>query len=357
MKLVSTVALSFIGVLCTAFAGEVGISANATLKDGSVVKGEFLTRTINGSTLFSKTLAINSEDVRSLSFSNTNGEAKVELVNGDKFAIKVADPTLTVKSLLGELKIPRENFRSISFSSRKKGNSPLDAGLAFHCTFDDEASLSSPNVGPSVKLELGKIKPNSGYNNSIGSLFVNPGIAGAEIRFPKGFFSQEGAIEFWANMASGKTEFSTGGDPRFFVIHTSAGTEIAHLEFASNNGSGNSGFGGTFCGLRAQTNQGFSYMMPYSDVFKGADYNGWHHYALIWTPNSIKIFIDGKVVCGSNGIVNTNLIMDSEIVMSIPLNRKTGKSYNNKSAFFMDELKIWQGKIQSSQFKDLLIRK
>ena len=27
--------------------------------------------------------------------------------------------------------------------------------------------------------------------------------------------------------------------------------------------------------------------------------------------------------------------------MDIPLNRKTGKSYNNKSPFMMDELKIW----------------
>ena len=64
--------------------------------------------------------------------------------------------------------------------------------------------------------------------------------------------------------------------------------------------------------------------------------------------------IDGKCVRGSDGCVNANLIMDSEIVMSIPLNRKTGKSYNNKSAFFMDELKIWQGNIQSSQFKGLM---
>ena len=148
MKLVSTIALTYIGVFCTAFAGDVGVSANATLKDGSVVKGEFLTKTICGSTLFSKTIALNSEDVRSLSFSNTNGEAKVELVNGDKFAIKVADPTLTVKSLLGELKIPRENFRSISFSSRKKCNSSSDEGLVFHCTFDDEASITSPVKGP-----------------------------------------------------------------------------------------------------------------------------------------------------------------------------------------------------------------
>jgi hypothetical protein len=156
-------------------------------------------------------------------------------------------------------------------------------------------------------------------------------------------------------MASGKTEFSTGGDPRFFIMHTSDGNEIANLEFASNNGCGNSGFGGTFCGLRAQANRGFSYMMPYSDVFKGADYNGWHHYALTWTANSIKIFIDGNVVCSSNGSVNINLIEDSEIVMSIPLNRKTGKSYNNKSAFYMDELKIWQGKIQLPSFENRLL--
>jgi len=353
MKRVAVVAVAFVGVFCAVFADDASVSANATLKDGSVVKGEFLTKAINGSTLFSKTLALDSRNVRSLAFSNTNGEARVELANGDKFAIKVADPTLTIKSLLGELQIPRENIRSISFSSRKKGNSPLDEGLVFHCTFDDAKSLETPAVGPFVKLELGKIMSNKGVNG--GALFVNPGVSGAEVRFPAGTFKSEGAIEFWANMASGKTEFTTGGDPRFFIMHTSDGNEIANLEFASNNGCGNSGFGGTFCGLRAQTNRGFSYMMPYSDVFKGADYNGWHHYALAWTANSIKIFIDGNVVCSSNGSVNINLIVDSEIVMSIPLNRKTGKSYNNKSAFYMDELKIWQGKIQLPSFENRLL--
>lgn len=99
MKRLVVVSVSFIAVFSAAFADDVSLSANATLKDGSVVKGEFLTKAINGSTLFSKTLALDSWNVRSLAFSNTNGEAKVELANGDKFAIKVTDPTLTIKSL------------------------------------------------------------------------------------------------------------------------------------------------------------------------------------------------------------------------------------------------------------------
>ena len=32
---------------------------------------------------------------------------------------------------------------------------------------------------------------------------------------------------------------------------------------------------------------------------------------------------------------------DSEILMDIPLNRIRGKSFNNKSAFYMDDLKMW----------------
>ncbi len=68
-------------------------------------------------------------------------------------------------------------------------------------------------VGPSVKLELGTIRGN-GRNG--GALYVEPGVAGAQIAFPSGTFGSEGCIAFWANMASGKTEFSIGGDPRYF---------------------------------------------------------------------------------------------------------------------------------------------
>ena len=317
---------------------ETIVTANATLKDGSTVKGEFLAPKITGSTAFSNQLALDPAIVKSLTFTSTNGEAKVTLVNGDAFAMSVSDTGFKIKSLLGDLGIPRANFRALSFSVRRGGNA-ADGGLVFYCTFDDEAATKTPAIGPAVKIELGQIIIHEGKKN--GSLFVKPGIAGAEVVFPTGTFTSEGCIEFWANMASGKTEFSTGGDPRFIVLLDENGNEKSHFEFASNDGCGNSGLSGHFFGIRTQTHTGFNYTMPYSDIFKGADYNGWHHYALVWTPTSLSIYLDGKKVCSSAGRLNTEEITRGQIVMDIPLNRNTGKSYNNKSAFLIDELKIW----------------
>lgn len=315
------------------------ITARATLKDGSAVKGEFRTERITGSTIFAEKLELDPALVKSVAFSGNNGESKVELTNGDKFAMTVANESFAMKSLLGDLAVPRTNFRTIAFSLQKATAGGAEDGLIFHCTFDDEAALASPKVGPSVNLELGQIAGGEGKEG--GALFVKPGIAGAEIKFPAGTFGSEGCIEFWANMASGKTEFSTGGDPRFFILLDGIGNEKAHLEFASNNGCGNSGFGGHFFGMRTQTNSGCTFMMPYSDIFKGRDYNGWHHYALAWTATSLAVYIDGREVCSTNGTLNTDEVAQSEIIMDIPLNRKTGKSFNNKSAFYMDNLKIW----------------
>ena len=314
------------------------ISANATLKDGSTFKGEFTTKSITGSTLFMEKLELDPALVKTVTFVNTNGESKIELNNGDKFAMTVADEAFAIKSLLGELNIPRKNFRSITLSSRRISAGGCDDGLIFYCTFDDEASVAAPAVGPSVKMELGKIIADKGKTG--GALFVNPGIAGAQIAFPSGSFGTEGCIEFWANMASGKTEFTTGGDPRFFLLSAKDGTEIAHFEYASNNGCGNSGLGGHICGLRTQTNSGCSYLMPYSAVFKGEDYNGWHHYAFAWSTTELAIYVDGKLFCRTEGTLNAKQIA-GDVIMDIPLNRLSGKSFNNKSAFYMDELKIW----------------
>ena len=314
------------------------ISANATLKDGSTFKGEFTTKSITGSTLFMEKLELDPALVKTVAFANTNGESKVELNNGDKFAMRIGNDNFAIKSLLGELNIPRTNFRSITLSSRRISAGGCEDGLVFYCTFDDETSVAAPVVGPAVKMELGKIVADKGKSG--GALFVNPGIAGAQIAFPSGSFGTEGCIEFWANMASGKTEFTTGGDPRFFLLSTKDGSEIAHFEYASNNGCGNSGLGGHICGLRTQTNSGCSYLMPYSAVFKGEDYNGWHHYAFAWSTTELAIYVDGKLFCRTEGTLNAKQIA-GDVIMDIPLNRLSGKSFNNKSAFFMDELKIW----------------
>ena len=315
------------------------VSANATLKDGSSVKGVFCTERVTGSTAFTEELKLDPTIVKSLAFTGTNGESKVELRNGDNFAMTVANESFAIKSLLGELNIPRNNFRDLSFSARKVSANGIDDGLVFYCTFDDVAAIASPVVGQPVKLELGQLCPDKGKKG--GALFVNPGVAGAEVQLPQGTLGAEGCIEFWANMASGKTEFSTGGDPRFFTMRDDNGTEQGHFEFASNNGCGNSGLGGHFFGIRTQTNIGCSYIMPYSDIFNGEDYNGWHHYAFVWTPTKLAIFLDGKEICSTAGLLNTDAIATTAITFDIPLNRKTGKSFNNKSAFFMDELKIW----------------
>ncbi len=337
MKIKSFLVISALTLVATA--GETSRTAYATasLKDGSTVKGEFLTRQITGSTAFMEKLALEPTIIKSLTFTGTNGESKVSLCNGDAFAMRISNNSIKLKSLIGTLEIPRTSFRSLSFSSQR-GISAANDGLVFFCTFDDERSVTSPMIGPSVKLELGTIRGN-GKNG--GALYVEPGVAGAQIAFPAGTFGNEGCIAFWAKMASGKTEFSTGGDPRFFLLSDSVGREFAHLEFASNNGCGNSGFGGHICGLRAQTNRGCSYMMPYSDVFKGQNYNGWHHYAFVWSVGRLRIFIDGKLVCSGNGLCDTQALSNAEIIMDIPLNRVRGKSFNNKSAFYMDDLKVW----------------
>ncbi len=315
------------------------ISANATLKDGSTVNGEFSTKSITGSTIFMEKLELDPALVKTVTFVNTNGESKIELKNGDRFAMTVADEAFAIKSLLGELNIPRKNFRSITLSSRRISAGGCENGLIFYCTFDDEAALATPVAGPAVKLELGEIKTDAGKNG--GALFVNPGVAGAHIAFPAGTFGNEGCIEFWANMASGKTEFTTGGDPRFFTVFNSNNAEMANMGFACNDGCGNSGICGFFFGMRAYSNPGYTHIMPYSDVFKGEDYNGWHHYAYTWTTTNLSLYIDGKRVAHATGRLDTELLAKGDMTLTIPLHRTLSRSSGNKSAFLMDELKIW----------------
>ena len=187
-------------------------------------------------------------------------------------------------------------------------------------------------------LELGVIRPEGGRTG--GALLVKPGVAGALIRFPAGSFGATGCIEFWANLQSGKTEFSTGGDPRFFLLSTADGNEVCHFEYASNDGCGHCGLTAHVTGVRVFSHEGCRGMMPYSDIFNGKDFNGWHHYALSWTKECATISLDGKECCRSYGIVQGDALA-GEMVLDIPLNRTRGKSYNNKSAFLMDDLKIW----------------
>ena len=88
-----------------AFAGETPLTTltTASLKDGSTLKGEFLTRQITGSTTFMEKLALEPTIINSLTFTGTNGESKVSLSNGDAFAMRISNNSFKLKSLIGPL--------------------------------------------------------------------------------------------------------------------------------------------------------------------------------------------------------------------------------------------------------------
>ena len=122
------------------------VSITPTLKDGSSVRGDFLTKDITGEMLFAKNLVLTPSLAKSINFTGTNGEAKVELSNGDRFAMRIANDKFAIRSMLGNLKISRTNFRTLSLSARSAAKSKgcANNGLIFHCTFDDAASITSP---------------------------------------------------------------------------------------------------------------------------------------------------------------------------------------------------------------------
>ena len=336
MKRVAVAAVAFVGVFCAVFADDVSLSANATLKDGSVVKGEFLTKAINGSTLFSKTLALDSRNVRSLAFSNTNGEAKVELANGDKFAIKVTDPTLTIKSLLGDLKIPRENFRSITLSKKKKGNSASSDGLVFHCTFDDEGSITSPAKGPQgVVLSRDFVEGRFGK-----AIRVSKGGSAGFFSLPPETFGSEGCIEFWAKIDPSRDYFGDC-DPRMIFIKNPAGWFT--VEYSSNNGAGRGGFCVRCFGVNYIKGGSCGMSRRYSDFI--SDIYGWHHYAFSWSKDTLTVYIDGKKLEGmfryEGEKIDGECLRKLPSVMVLPNSKINPYNTEPNSPFVMDELKIW----------------
>ena len=88
---------------CAALAAKPAVTVSASLRDGSTIKGDFLTKTITGATLFEKNLVLTPSLVRTLSFTGTNGESKVELSNGDRLTMTVSNDVFAVRSLLGNL--------------------------------------------------------------------------------------------------------------------------------------------------------------------------------------------------------------------------------------------------------------
>jgi len=338
MNRTHTIASVLSAIVLVAFAQDnaITIVANATLKDGSSVKGEFTTESIIGSTIFADRLDLNPAIVKSLAFAGTNGDAKVVLANGDKFTMAIANERFKINSLLGELAIPRGNFRSITLSTRRVSANGNDDGLVFHCTFDNEAAICTPAVGPngtvcSREFTEGRI------NNA---LRVPAGSSAGIFTLPPETFGKEGCIEFWAKIEP-RREVYRDCDPRIIIIKSPSGW--FSVEYSSNNGSGKGGF----C-IRCFN---FEYVKGgpsgggyrYADVIP--DVVAWHHYAFSWTEDALAIYIDGVALTGTfktgNGRIDEAKLKNSASSMGLPNDNTNPYNTEPNTPFIIDELKIW----------------
>ena len=343
------VALSTIALVSFAQDATTTIAANATLKDGSSVKGEFATEHIVGSTIFTETLDLNPAIVKSLTFAGTNGESKIELANGDKFVMTVANESFKINSLLGELAIPRINFRSIALSVRKVSTGG-DDGLVFHCTFDDPAAITSPAVGPKGVYLRGSFTDGKSGKALQTTVYAQ----NATFELPSNFFSTSGCIEFWAKILKPSSYIGSGGDPRLFTItQKTTDNTICTLDIVSNNGGGNSGFS-TWTILGNMANLRGCRTLRYEDLFPYSDCRDWHHFAIIWDVNGIAnltgcpqkaLMVDGKLIPDiqdhARSADEALSIVTTPMLLSFTHDPKLDPELSTKSPFLIDEFKIW----------------
>ena len=345
MKKTYLIAITALCAGCVTAQPEMTISANATLKDGSTVRGELCTEQISGSTAFTNELQLDPSIVKSLTFTGSNGESKVELVNGDKFAMTVANESLALNSLLGELAIPRNNFRSLAFSVRKMSANDADDGLVFYCTFDDEAAITSPNIGPkgtlcSREFVAGKVN---------GAVRVPTGSSAGFFNLPPETFGKEGCIEFWAKIEP-RREYYRDCDPRMIFIKSPAGWFT--VEYSSNNGGGRGGFCVRCFGFEYIKGGPFGGGYKYSDIIP--DVAAWHHYAFSWTEDALSIYIDGtqlKDACKTGeSRIDEEKLKSVASSMGLPNDNTNLSNTEPNTPFIIDELKIWNFAKSEFQF-------
>ena len=320
--------------------------ATVTLKDGSVLKGELLSQKIVGNAIFRSDLALPVDIVKSVAFKGKGGEAKVELVNKDAFTMTIVDKSYKVKSTLGDLDVPCASIRQLSLSSRKACGDAED-GLVFHCTFDDEAAITSPAVGPKGIFQGGEFTPGKNGN----ALSVPAFTSGAKFDLPSGVIGTAGTIEFWGK-ANELGPLTDGGCPRFFEILKIGKGEISQ-DWNSNNGGG--GYGLTFRmdGLPWMATSSFEYSSAMRSSYRRAPMRPdaeWHHYALVWDVNGVDIpgkssaavYLDGKLILSTpfvptwKGPVN---VADGSTLL-FPCREDEMPGYSRR-AFTIDDFKIW----------------
>lgn len=330
----------------TVVAAKPAVTVTALLRDGSTVKGDFLTKKITGTTLFEKNLVLAPSLVRTLSFTGTNGESKVELSNGDRFAMTVSNNVFAVRSLLGDLKIPRANFRSLTFSSASPGaKGGLAGGLVYHCTFNTREEVSKPKVGPRGFFMAGEFT--KGVDGR--ALHVPPYTSAARFELKPGTVGRKGTIEFWGKIDEGMARLATGGCPRFFEIICYEPRDEISQDWNSNNGTGGAGLTFRLGGLPVMASSSYGRFLTY-DFIKDNLY-GWHHYALVWDADGIilnnggtataAVFVDGKsVMTTSAANWEGPPLANHRSFLVFPSREDEMPSYA-RVGYAIDEFKIW----------------
>ena len=334
-------------VAITTFAtAKPAVTVTASLRDGSTVKGDFLTKKITGATLFEKNLSLAPFLVRSINFTGTNGESKVELSNGDRLTMAVSNDVFAVRSLLGNLKIPRASFRSLTLASRSaaaKGGS--SDGLVYHCTFNSREEVSKPKVGPRGFFMAGDFT--KGVDEL--ALHVPPYTSAARFELPPGTIGRKGTIEFWGKIDEGMARLTTGGCPRFFEIICYEPRDEISQDWNSNNGTGGAGLTFRIGGLPVMASSSFA-KYPSYDFIKDNLY-GWHHYALVWDADGVvlnngttataAVFMDGKpVLTTSAANWDGPPLANHRSFLVFPSREDEMPSYA-RVGYAVDEFKIW----------------
>lgn len=323
-------------------------SVSLTLCDGTTVKGELLTKAFEGSTVFADALSLGPSLVRRIDFSPAT--PKVELVNGDQFAMNVSNVEISVRSLLGELKVPRGSIRQLKISgvsvTGEKGS------LVFYCTFDGEQSVASPEVGPAGVLYgesetlRGRARFRPGRKGN--ALYVTPRRPIAKFDLPAGTIGKTGCVEFWGRIEDGAALMTDGGCPRFFEIFSFSPRGEVSQDWNSNNGCGGAGLTFRIDGhsVLASSHVG----APGYDFIRH-DLYGWHHYAFAWDAEggfevngakaSAAVFVDGRCVMSKyDPAWKGSVLTDVPSAIYFPT-REDEVGWYSKVPFYIDEFKVW----------------
>lgn len=218
---------------------------------------------------------------------------------------------------------------------------PFDDGLVYYSTFDSIAAIEKPVVGPKGRVVGGAFvdgKKGGGYS-------VAAQQPGALVDLPANFFGPQGTIEFWAKINNPKSYFVDGGDPRFFQVSNGVDFPAFFLEYAANDGGGNSGLHVLAADNWQSSFRGFHSSMEYSKIL-GDKQSDWHHYMITWDRDAetkMAVYLDGVEQYTSVKFYTPEAMTAFYgVPQTLSFGLTEGKHCNlSKCDYVIDEFKIW----------------